>query len=256
MKTASRQSRLYPGYSLGEMLAALVIGAMVLTAVLGIYGRANRAADAVLGKIESPMLCTEVLQLIAEDLDRVMGAADASIVIQNGFDNGFARAQLILRRTFHDAENKEQTLDEIIWRAGYDYESGVPGLVVYRSYDGIALEDKLLEQKRRTWEKNYPFVPICRGVTFFRIEVTNGDDLIDKWSTPALPPGVRVSLSFAPPYETVRGTLDVADSDKVSRTIAVDRTRRVSFAVSSESGREGTDSDTNDDVQSPPQPRR
>ncbi len=255
MKTASRQSRLYPGYSLGEMLAALVIGAMVLTAVLGIYGRANRAADAVLRKIESPMLGTEVLQLMAEDLDRVMEATNASIVIQNGFDNGFARAQLILRRTFHDAANKEQTLDEIIWQAGYDYESGVAGLVIYRSYSGIALEDKLLDQKRRTSEKNYSFVPICRGVTFFRIEVTNGDDHVDRWSVPSLPPGIRVSLSFAPPYETVRGTLDVADSEKVSRTIAIDRTRIIRFAVPSESGEEGTDSDRND-VQSPQQPRR
>jgi len=255
MKTASRQSRLYPGYSLGEMLAALVIGAMVLTAILGIYGRADRAADAVLRKIESPMLGTEVLQLIAEDLDRLMGAADARIIIQNGFDNGYARAQLVLRRTFHDAANKEQTLDEIIWRAGYDYESGVAGLVIYRSYSGIALEDKLLDQKRQTWEENYSFVPICRGVTFFRIEVPDGDDYVDRWSAPSLPPGMRVSLSFASPYETIRGTLDVAESEKFYRTIAIDRTRSIQFTVPSGSGSEGTESDTND-VPSPPQPRR
>jgi hypothetical protein len=255
MNTVSRHTRPYLGYSLGEMLAALVIAAMILTAVLGIYGRANQAADAVVKKVESPVLGTEVLQLIAEDLDRVLGSSGASIVIQNGFDNGFARAQMILRRTFHDAANQEQSLDEIVWRAGYDYESGIPGLVIYRSYSGVAPEDKLLDAKRKTWEENYPFVPICRGVTFFRIEVPNGDDFVDKWSAPALPPGVRISLSFAQPYETVRGTLDVSDSEKTSRTIAIDRTRAIKFTVPSGSG-QGGESDNTNDVRVPQQPQR
>ena len=43
-----------PGWSLGEMLVALVIGAMVLTAILTVYSRANHAAEAVLRNIEAP----------------------------------------------------------------------------------------------------------------------------------------------------------------------------------------------------------
>lgn len=249
MKTVSRKRRvLCPGYSLGEMLAALVIGAMVLTAILGIYGRANQAAEAVSRKIDSPALASEVLQLITEDLDRVMGGSNATIQIQNGFDNGFARAQLILRRTYYDTQNREQTLDEIIWRAGYDYESGVPGLVIYRSFSGLAPEDRLFDSRRDAREKNYPFVPVCHGVTFFRIEAVNGDRLADTWSGLSLPPGVKVSLSFSQPHETVRGTLDVDEAEKTSRTISVDRTRTIKFTMSGESN----EGDKNN-AQTPPQ---
>lgn len=252
MKTVSGKRRLLcPGYSLGEMLAALVIGSMVLTAILSIYGRANHASEAVARKIDSPALASEVLQLIAEDLDRLVGSSNATVQIQNGFDNGFPRAQLILRRTFHDTQNKEQTLDEIIWRAGYDYESGAPGLVVYRSFSGLAPEDRLLDSKRQALEKNYPFIPICRGVTFFRIEAVNEDRLVDTWPGPSLPPGVKVSLSFSRPHETVRGTLDVDEAERTSRTIAVDRTRAIAFTVSGESD----ESDTNN-AQTTRQPGR
>jgi hypothetical protein len=219
------------GFSLGEMIVTVIIGAMVLTAILGIYGRANRAADAVLKKIESPSLAAEVLQLITEDLGRTLGADDVSLRVRNGFDNGFHRAELVLRRTFHDSENKEQTLEEIIWRAAYDHGGRTPGLVLYRSHDGVAQEDKLLDDNRDTWEKNYPFVPICRGITFFQVQACKGDDFVDQWATPALPPGVKVTLSFAEPYETVRGTWDVMDDEKVSRTIAVDGTRKIKFTM-------------------------
>ena len=47
---------------------------MILMAILTIYGRANQAADAVLRKIDSPSWASEVLQLIAEDLDRILSA--------------------------------------------------------------------------------------------------------------------------------------------------------------------------------------
>ncbi len=232
MKTAYGQSRYGRGYSLGEMLAALVIGAMVLTAILGVYGQANRAAEAVLDRIESPSLATEILQRIAEDLDRTLGADEnVAVQIRNGFDNGFVTAELIVRRTLKDAENKEQTLEEIIWRAGYDYDSAVPGMVIYRSRTGVGLEDKLLDAQRADWESNYTFVPLCRGVTYFRIEVPRGDGAVDRWPGPSAPPGVRVILSFAKPYETVRGTLDVFDEQKISRTIAVDRVRAIRFAA-------------------------
>lgn len=223
--------RYRPGFSLGEMLAAVIIGAMMLTAILSIYGRVNRAAEAVLRKVDSPSLASEVLQLIAEDLSRTFGAGDMIVQIRNGLDNGFVRAELVLRRTFHNRENAEQTLAEIIWRAGYDRGGPSPGLAVYRSYSGVGQEDKLLDDQRDTWEKNYPFVPICRGVTFFQIQAYQGEDLVDQWPPSAPPSGVKVTISFAEPYETVRGTLDVRDDQKISRTIAIDPTRKVKFAI-------------------------
>jgi len=234
------------------MLAALVIAAMVLTAILSVYARANRAAQAVRKKIETPVLAAEVLQLIARDLDRLVGAEDVSIQIRNGFDNGFVTAQLVLRRTVRDIQNKEQLLEEIIWRGAYDYDSAIPGLVIYRSHEGVGLEDKLLDQKREKLESQYPLIPVCRGVTFFKIEVPKGISFVDRWSDASLPPGVKVTLSFAKPYETVRGTLDVQDYEKTSRTIAIDRTRAIKFAVTSGSGGEGQEQENEEGTDEQP----
>jgi len=227
-----RQSGYPPGFSLGEMLVALVIGAMVLTAILTVYGRMNDAADAVLRKIDSPALAAEVFQSIEEDLDRILGTEPGvTIQIKNGPDNKYARAQLVIRRTLRDSKNQEQTFEEITWRAGYDYENS-GGLVIYRGHEGINSEDQLLDRKREDWEKNYPLVPICRGVTFFQIEVPKGDGFVDQWSDTALPPGVKVTISFAQPFETVGGTFDVDDPEKISRTIAIDKTRKIRFIAS------------------------
>jgi len=221
-----------PGISsLGEMIVALVIGAMVLTAILTVYGQANRAAEAVLGRVESPALATEVLQRLAEDLDRVLsGQQGVTIQIKNGLDNNFARAQLVIRRTMRDSKNEEKVFEEITWRAGYDYE-GSSGLVIYRGHEGIDLEDKLLDPKREAWEDSYPLIPLCRGVTYFRLEVPKGDEFVDQWAEAALPPGVKVTISFAPPHETVRGTWEVYEEEKISRMIAIDKMRKIKFVM-------------------------
>ena len=242
-----RQSGDRSGYTLGEVLVALVIGSMVLVAILTVYGRANQAAQAILGRIESPALATEVLQLLAEDLDRVMGSEQGfSLEIKNGLDNGFARAQLVMRRTMRDSKNAEKVFEEITWRAGYDYDGATPGLVIYRGHEGIDLEDKLLDPKRETWENNYPLVPLCRGVTVFRLEIPKGDDeFVDQWTEPTLPPGVRVTISFAQPHETVRGTWDVYDEEKITRTIAIDKTRKIKFVIAAtEAAAQGADPNT------------
>jgi len=219
------------GFSLGELLAVVIIGSMILAAILTIYGRASQAADAVLRKIDGPSWTSEVLQLIAEDLGRTLSADDVTVQIRNGSDNGFQRAELVLRRTYHDNENKEQTLDQITWRAGYDHEGHTPGLVIYRSYEGVAQEDKLFDDNRDEVEKFSPFVPICRGVTFFQIQACKGEDLVDQWPASAPPPGVKITISFGTPYERVRGGFDVDEQDKISRTVVIDPLRKITFAL-------------------------
>ncbi len=221
-RPAARSGR---GYSLGEMLAALVIGAMVLTAILGVYGRVQQASQAVIARMDTPALAAEVLQLIARDLDRTIGADGVTIEIRNGIDDGFSRAQLTLRQIYHDAQGNEQTLYQIIWQAARDYDSGAAGLVVYRSYEGVIPEDKLFEEHRRAGEQNYPFVPICKGVTYFRVDVPTEDRYVDQWSGTTLPVGVRVSLSLAEPYEAANGLRTVPEDEIQTRTVALDRTR-------------------------------
>jgi len=220
---------------------ALVIGAMVLTAILTVYTQANRAAEAVLARAEGSALATEVLQRLSEDLDRVLSSQQGvTIQIKNGLDNKLARAQLVIRRTMRDSKNQEKVFEEITWRAGYDYDSASPGLVIYRGHEGINLEDKLLDPKRESWESSYPLVPLCRGATCFRVEVPKGDALLDQWADVDLPAGVKVTISFAMPHETVRGTWEVYDEEKITRMIAIDKMRKIKFVMG------GTGADGND----------
>jgi len=232
IKKAFGPSRKRLGLSLAELLAALTIGAMILAAVLSIYSMAERSAAAVTRKLDSSRLPFEVLQRIAEDLDGIVAAdSDTKINIANKFENGFPAARLTILKTFHDGRNTEQTFEEIIWQSSYDFESDTDGLVLYRSYKGIALEDKLLDEKRRDWEKAYSFVPICNGITFFKIQIPQGEKLQDEWNNPLLPNGITVTISFAEPSKTVMGTLEVPEEAKITRTIAVDRTRKIKFEI-------------------------
>ena len=159
------------GFSLAEVLAALTIGAMILVAVLGIYNRAENAAVAITRNLENSRLPSEVLQRIAEDLDRVITAGgDTKITVDSKFEmHGYQSARLEILRTIYDKNNKAKTFERIVWLSSYDYD-GDSGLVLYRSHSGIALEDKLLDEEKEDWQREL-FVPICSGVTFFKMQV-------------------------------------------------------------------------------------
>ncbi len=220
------------GFSLAELLAALMIGSMVLVAVLTVYGRADRAAAAVTRRLDESQLPGEVLQRIAEDLDRMVSPGSGTkITVANRYDEGYTAARLEITRTIIDDKNKEQLLEQIIWQSSYDVESALPGLVLYRSHSGISLEDKLLDSQRTDTEKLYPFVPICAGVTMFRIEIPQGEEFIDRWTGDTAPNGVRISLSFAEAVKAPDGTLEVPEELQIVRTMATDRTRKIKFNI-------------------------
>ena len=223
------------GLSLAEVLAALVIGSMVLIALLGIYNRAERATAAVNRKLDSSRLPGEILQRIAEDIDRLISpGSETRITIENKVKNGYPAAKMAIVRTIKDSKNKDVTLEEIIWQGHYDIESDMDGLVLYRGHSGITSEDKVLDDQRAEWEKGYPMVPICSGVTFFEIVVPSGENLLEKWTSETLPKGVRVSISFTEPMKMPDGDYEVMDEYKTTRTIAVDRTRTINFELISE----------------------
>ncbi len=230
-KKAFGTCRVRLGFSLAEVITALTIGAMVLVAVLGIYGRAERSAAAVTRKLDSSRLPSEVLQRIAEDLDGIISTgSDTKITIENKFESGLATARLTITRIFYDSRNKEQTFEKIVWQSNYDFEGGIDGLVLYRSHSGITLEDKLLDKNKDDWEREL-FVPICTGITFFRIRVPRGETPLDRWTSSSLPPGIEVAISAAEPFKKANGTLDVPDEEKITRTIAIDRTRKIKFSI-------------------------
>jgi prepilin-type N-terminal cleavage/methylation domain-containing protein len=219
----------YSGFSLAEVLVALTIGAMILVAVLSIYSRAETSAAAITRKLDSSRLPSEVLQRIAEDLDRIAApGADTKITIENKFENGFSTARLTVLNTIYNNKSEKQTFEKIVWQASYDKDAN--GLILYRSHSGIALEDKLLDEQKEDWEREL-FVPICAGVTFFKIQVPTGENFQDDWTSDSLPLGIVVTISFAEPFKTLAGTLEVPENEKVIRSIAVDRTRAIKFVL-------------------------
>lgn len=218
------------GFSLAEVLTALVIASMVLVTVLGIYSRAESVSATITRRFEDARLPCEVLQRIAEDLDRML-VSDASVkvTINNKFVHGYATAQLAITKTITDSKKSLKVLEQIIWQTNYDYDAN--GLILYRhrSSEVGLLEDKLLDAEREKWEQDL-FIPICEGITFFNIQALRNDQVIDKWNGP-LPPGIEVSISFADPFKTVDNTWDVYEEQKFKRTIAIDRTRKLKFKI-------------------------
>jgi len=242
MKKASGTAAVQRGFSLAEMLAALTIGAMVTVAVLGVYRRADNSANAVTSRLDSSRLPGEILQRIAEDLDNVISSgSDATIIIENKFENIASAmlvpaAKLTITQTIEDSRDKELKFKEIIWQSSYDFQSATRSLTLYRSSGGLNMEDKVLEKNKDDFQREL-FVPICSGVTFFRIVVPVGENLLDRWNG-SPPRGIIVTLSFAEPYKRADGTFDVPDEEKISRTIAIDRTRKIRFELSASEGGE------------------
>ncbi|MHC4740913.1 MAG: hypothetical protein ACYS8Z_03315 [Planctomycetota bacterium] len=228
------------GLSLAVALAALVIGSMVLISLLGIYSRAERATAAVNRKLDSSRLPGEILQRIAEDIDKLTATGpETKITIEPGYQNGYRGSKMTIVRTIKDSKNKDVLLEEIIWQSYYDIESDMEGLVLYRGHSGISLEDKLLDEQRAEWEKGYPMVPICSGVTFFEITVPSGENFLDRWTSAAMPKGVRISISFTEPFEVSGQDSEIPDEYKITRTIAVDRTRTIKFNLALEGPEKG-----------------
>jgi prepilin-type N-terminal cleavage/methylation domain-containing protein len=253
IKKTSGTSRAPRGFSLAEMLAALTIGAMVTVAVLGIYRRAENSVAAVTRRLDGSRLPGEVLQRIAEDLDNVISSSsDAKITIENKFENIASTmlvpaAKLTITKTYQDIGDKEQKFQEIIWQSSYDFQSATNSLTLYRSSSGLCMEDKVLEKNKDDFEREL-FVPICSGITFFEIIVPAGKNPVKKWNG-SPPPGITVTISFAKPDKKADGTFDVPEEEKITRTIAIDRTRKIRFDIST--GEPGIVEEGQEDVNLP-----
>jgi hypothetical protein len=247
MKKSTDTCRSAPGFSLAEVLASVTIGALILVAMLFIYNRANANAVSISRNIEKSRLPSEILQRIAEDLDRIMRfGSNTRITIENKFEQGFPTARMVINKSIKNKRGARDEFEEIIWQTNYDYESDANGLVLYRKHSGIALEDKLLDEKRGDLDKLYPFVPICGGITYFSIQVPKGEEFLNRWPGTTLPRGIKVTISFAEPYETGEGTLDVLEEQMITRTVAIDRTRKVKFRLVKAGDDEEDDGDEQD----------
>lgn len=235
------------GFSLAEVVAVLLIGAMVMVTVLAIYSRAQQCSAAITRNVAKSRLPREVLQRIAEDLDRVIAAGkNVKIVIDNKFEShGFQSGRLEITKTIYNKTNTDETFEKVIWQSNYDFENE-GGLVLYRSHSGLNLEDKLLDENKDDWAREL-FVPICTGVTFFNVQVLAGENLEDRWKSDRLPRGIAVTISFSEPTKTPAGTWEIPDEEKHTRIIAVDRTRKLEFNFEPRETEDREDEDTTEE---------
>jgi type II secretory pathway component PulJ len=254
------------GFTLGELLAALIISSMVIIAVFGLYTRLNSVSAACLGKLEQGQLPREILQLIAEDLDRIVSdTKDTKIKFQNKIEkNGLQSARLEITKSIYDKDNNPAVFEQIIWQTSFDFVGSPKGMVLYRRHSGIALEDKLLDEPKLDWERQL-YIPVCGGVTLFSVQTgnfqtgtteikndTGQPNFIDTWTADTLPANVIVTISFSDAEEVTPGQWQVPDTEKIMRIIPLDRTRKIPLRIETGNFNAGTkDSNSISDVNKP-----
>ena len=221
------------GFSLIEILAVVVISGMMIIAVLSVYSRAQSTITAIDAKIDNQMMPNEIMQRIAEDIDRLtLPGLDTRIAVANKFDGVYNLSQMTITTQYYDSGNppKAQVFEKVVWQSAYDPVEDA--LTLYRSHTGLNLADKIVdkdlaEQQRGGREL---CVPVTTGITFFEIVVPRGNTLLREWRLSTIPRAIRIAISLAAPQEDwTTGDMVVFDEDKVTRTVAIDRTRMISY---------------------------
>ena len=225
-----------------EILAAMMIGSMVLIAVLTIYTRAENIVQSVTNSLDDSRRAREALQLIAEDLDKMITTdSDIHVVVVGRHISKYEASILVIREKYKDPTNKDQTYKEIFWQCNIDPEGDPNDLILYRSYEGIVPEDKLLDRDREKKELN-DYVPICNGVTYFDMLVFTTRDKPEVAWTGGMPLGIAITISFAKPFENEKGQYEVLENEKYTRIISFDKTRDIKFDISEDEETTGDES--------------
>ena len=218
------------GFTLTELLVAVVVASMLLSVLLAISSHVQQSAVSIGQALNEFELIQEVLQLMAEDLDtKIDPEAGTTMTVFNRMEDGYPTARMVITTTMKDAKFEDEMLEEITWQANVDIQTN--RIVLYRSHTGKILEDKLLDQRRDDVELLSPFVPVCGGLTAFRIEAYRDGEWTQQWASSELPTGIRVVMSDAQADKNVRGEWEVPEEALVSRTMAIDRTRELKFEV-------------------------
>ena len=83
-------------FSLADVIAAFTIAAILIIALLMLYSNMEKRAVAINTKLAEYTLPNEILQRIAEDIDRVATpGADVTLTVANKYDSGFRAAKLM-----------------------------------------------------------------------------------------------------------------------------------------------------------------
>jgi hypothetical protein len=222
------------GFSLIEILTVLILSVMILVAVIMIYGRIRGDAATILARLDKEAIPDEILQKIAEDVDRLAAPGfDATISIQNKIDTGYNSAQLIIENRYYDNSEppKPNIYERVVWQSMYD--PMLDQMTLYRSHSGLNLEDAVVDNLRSGAEKPDNFVPICPGLTYFGVyALTDANEMTPQWQKQTMPGGILVKLSLRPMIQMADGSFELPEENIASRVVAVDRTRPIAYKIS------------------------
>lgn len=250
------------GFSLLEIMAVLSIVAMIAISALAVFNRARKASASISARLNINDASMEVLQRIAEDLDRLVKPGyDIKLTVANKTAGGFPKSQLVIESKIYDKDSKPVVFEKVIWQSQYDeFEES---LVLYRGHFGINLDDKILsiEEAQRDEIDQRPFVPVCSGMTLFEFTVPQEEkalqepkEPLQQWNSATLPPAIAVIMSFNPPTELATGEFVFLEQDVEKRTIAIDRTRKIRFVFVEKKFEVPDPNDSTDKVTDPNEP--
>jgi hypothetical protein len=222
-------------FSLIEILTVLTLSAMILASVILIYNRVRNSAVAITTRLNKQGLPDELLQKIAEDIDRLAAPGfDASIIIRNKVDSGYNSAQLVIENRYYGSSQPPTAniYERVVWQSNYDPFLGQ--MILYRSHSGLNLEDKLVDNVHSGEDKPELFVPVCSGLTYFGIFALTGNETEDQepapsWQKQTMPNGILLGLSLEPMTQLEDGSFALPEGGIVYRAVAVDRTRSISY---------------------------
>jgi hypothetical protein len=206
---------------------------MILTATILIYGRIRSSAVTITARLENQAIPDEILQKIAEDLDRLAAPGfDSTITIQNKIDTGYNSAQLIIENRYYGGGEppKANIYERVVWQSVYDPMLDM--MTLYRCHSGLNLEDALVDNLRTGDKTPEIFVPICPGLTCFSVfALTDANEMTPQWQKQAMPNGILLKLSLEPMVQMDDGSFELPEKSIVSRTVAVDRTRLINYTL-------------------------
>lgn len=217
-------------FTLIETLTVLALTAVLLTAVLQMYHQVRGSVSRITRHLDENRLTREILQKIAEDLDRLAAPGfDATLQFRNKYDNGYISAQLTLENRYYGKSTppRAEVYDRVVWQTSYDPFTET--LILYRLHEGLNLEDKVIQSGSDVSLSEKPYIPITDGLTHFQIQSQQGDNFAQAWTSQTLPNAVRIGISFAPMEELPTGRLGVPEEKIMYRTVAIDRTRYIPY---------------------------
>jgi len=251
LKNKTKSDSGVKGFTLAESLAALAIAVMVMAAVVGVYTTIRNAQVSIDTRLKKSFSATEVLQRIAEDLDRLaLSGSDITMSINNKVDtDDFIISQMIIESKIYDKDSQAQTFEKIVWQSKVSVDGN--DLIIYRAHSGYTIEDKMLDEPKEKSEREL-YVPVCSGVTYFVMQASDGNDASDAnavtedWTSTTLPQAVRISISSEPRELDNLGGLSVPEDLIRTRIVAVNRFRQIPYSFVYKDYDPNDDNDVND----------